>query len=271
MIANKIAQLQNTAKQIREHIILSLYNAGSGHLGGSLGLADVFAVLYFDEMTHDPQNPNLKNRDKLVLSIGHVAPVLYTSLAIAGYFPVEELKSLRKLNSRLQGHPSLDFGIPGLETSSGSLGQGLSIAAGMALADKIDNKERNIYCVCGDGELQEGQIWEAAMSVSHHNLNKITVIVDRNNVQIDGNTAEVMDINPLRDKWLAFGWQVQECDGNNIEDLLFVFESRSKNKPNIIIANTTMGKGVPEIEGDYKWHGKVPDNTECNKFLEQLY
>ncbi len=271
MVDNKIVQLEESAKKIRECILTSLCEAGSGHLGGSLGLADVFAVLYMEVMNHDSQNPELKSRDKLVLSIGHVAPVLYSSLAISGYFPIDELLSLRKINSRLQGHPSLKAGIPGLETSSGSLGQGLSIAVGMALADKCDNKERKIFCICGDGELQEGQIWEAAMSASHHNLNVITVIVDRNNLQIDGKTSDVMEINPLRDKWLAFGWNVLECDGNNIDDLLFVFENCSKTKPNVIIANTVMGKGVPEIEGDYRWHGKAPNKEQCNRFIEQLY
>lgn len=270
MLSEKILFLQETARKSRELVIKSLTNAGSGHLGGSLGLADVFTVLYFDVLNHDPQNPRMKNRDKMVLSIGHVAPILYSSLALSGYFPTEELMTLRKLNSRLQGHPSLTAGVPGLETASGSLGQGLSICVGMALADKIDNTERSIFCICGDGELQEGQIWEAAMSAAHHQLNNITVIVDRNNVQIDGKTADVMDINPMREKWIAFGWNVQECDGNNIEDLRFVFENRNKNKPNVILANTIMGKGVPEIEGDYRWHGKAPDKIECERFLSQL-
>jgi transketolase len=271
MVDNKIVQLRELAKNIRTNVITSLCEAGSGHIGGSLGLADVFAILYFEVLNHNPQNPKMKNRDKLVLSIGHVAPVLYSSLALCGYFPIEELKTLRKLNSRLQGHPSLGAGVPGLETASGSLGQGLSIAVGMALADKIDKTERKIYCVCGDGELQEGQIWEAAMSAAHHELNNITVIVDRNNLQIDGKTSEVMDINPLREKWLAFGWNVLECNGNNIEDLLFVFQNQHKNKPNVILANTVMGKGVPEIEGDYNWHGKAPDSAQSKSFLSQLY
>lgn len=271
MVDNNIVQLKEKAFKIRELVITSLAEAGSGHIGGSLGLADVFAVLYFGIMNHDPQNPEMKNRDKLVLSIGHVAPVLYSSLALAGYFPVSELKTLRKLNSRLQGHPSFIAGIPGLETASGSLGQGLSVTVGMALADKLDKKDRELFCICGDGELQEGQVWEAAMSAAHHSLNNITVIVDRNNVQIDGKTADVMEINPLRDKWTAFGWNVLECDGNNIEDLLFVLENRGKNKPNVIIANTVMGKGVPEIEGDFRWHGKAPDKKESERFLAQLY
>jgi transketolase len=270
MVSDKIIFLQETARKNRELIITSLTHAGSGHLGGSLGLADIFTVLYFEVLYQDPQNAKMKNRDKLVLSAGHVAPVLYSSLAMSGYFPIEELKTLRKINSRLQGHPSLTAGVPGLETSSGSLGQGLSISVGMALADKIDDIERNIYCVCGDGELQEGQIWEAAMSASHHQLNNITLIVDRNNVQIDGKTSDVMELNPLRERFIAFGWNVLECDGNNIEDLLFVFQNRNQSKPNVILAHTVMGKGVAEIEGDYHWHGKVPNEDECKRFLEQL-
>jgi transketolase len=266
-----VKNLETIAKKVRFDIISSLTMAGSGHLGSSLGLADIFTVLYFNIMQHDPKNPSNPDRDKLVLSIGHVAPVLYASLANAGYFPVEELSRLRQLNSMLQGHPSLNAKVPGLETSSGSLGQGLSIAVGMALADKIDEKERSIFCVLGDGELQEGQVWEAAMSASHHKLNSIVAIVDRNNVQIDGKTKSVMDINPLSDKWEAFGWNVLECDGNNIDDLLFIFSSRNKNKPNVIIANTIMGKGVPEIEGDYTWHGKAPNSKECQRFLAGLY
>ncbi len=212
----------------------------------------------------------MKSRDKVVLSIGHVAPVLYATLARAGYFSVEELQELRKINGRLQGHPSLSSGLPGIETSSGSLGQGLSIAVGMALADKIDNVERKIICINGDGELQEGQIWEAAMSASNFELNNIISVIDRNYVQIDGETSEVMNIEPLYEKWNAFGWHVSECDGNNIEDLLFVFENLHKNKPNVVIANTKMGKGIPEIEGDYRWHGKVPTKEECKRFLLQL-
>ncbi|MDD3741965.1 MAG: transketolase [Bacteroidales bacterium] len=271
MVSDKISFLQETARKIRELVIKSLTEAGSGHLGGSLGLADVFTSLYFEVLDHDPQNPGMKNRDKLVLSVGHVAPVLYSSLALSGYFPVEELMTLRKLNSRLQGHPSLTAGVPGLETASGSLGQGLSICVGMALADKLDNIERSIYCICGDGELQEGQIWEAVMSASYHQLTSITLIVDRNNVQIDGKTSDVMELDPLRERFGSFGWNVLECDGNNIEDLLFMFQNLNQTKPNVIIAHTVMGKGVPEIEGDYNWHGKAPSNEECKRFLEQLY
>jgi transketolase len=259
------------AKNIRRNIILSLTAAGSGHIGGSLGLADVFAVLYFTVMKHDPKNPKLVDRDKLILSIGHVAPVHYATLAEAGYFPESELLTLRKMGSRLQGHPSFSVGLPGIETASGSLGQGLSIAVGMALADKLDMIERNVFCICGDGELQEGQIWEAAMSVSHHKLNRITLVVDRNFVQIDGKTNDVMNVDPLLQKFEAFGWNVIECDGNSVKELISSFAARVSDKPNVILAKTIMGKGVPEIEGDYSWHGKAPDDTQCERFLKQLY
>jgi len=248
-----------------------LYKAGSGHLGGSLGLADVFTVLYFSVMNHDPENPQYNYRDKLVLSIGHVAPVLYASLANCGYFEREELWTLRKINSRLQGHPSYCSGLPGIETASGSLGQGLSIAAGMALSDKIDNISRKVFCICGDGEMQEGQVWEAAMSIAHHNLNNVILIIDKNGVQIDGLTNQVMNIDPLSDKLQSFGWNVVQTDGNNISELLNTFESLNFNKPNAIIAKTVMGKGVPEIEGDYNWHGKAPDEEQYKRFISQLY
>jgi transketolase len=263
--------IKSEAYNIRKNTILSLTAAGSGHIGGSLGLADVFAVLYFAVMKHDPENPKLVDRDKLILSIGHVAPVHYATLVEAGYFPESELLTLRKMGSRLQGHPSFSVGLPGIETASGSLGQGLSIAVGMALADKLDMIDRNIFCICGDGELQEGQIWEAAMSASHHKLNRITLVVDRNFVQIDGKTDEVMDVDPLLQKFEAFGWNVLECDGNNVNELISSFAARVCDKPNVIIAKTVMGKGVPEIEGDYGWHGKAPDDTQCERFLKQLY
>lgn len=268
---NDFLELSLKAKNIRRDILISLNKAGSGHLGGSLGLADVFTALYFNVLNHDPKNFNDTKRDKLVLSIGHVAPVLYASLAHAGYFPLSELYDLRKLNSRLQGHPSISSKLPGLETSSGSLGQGLSIAVGMSLADKIDNNyKRKIYCVCGDGEMQEGQIWEAAMSAAHHKLNNLRLIIDKNNVQIDGKTEEVMNINPLEEKLVAFGWKVDVCNGNDIADIVNKLKITT-DKPFALIANTKMGKGVKEIEDDYSWHGKVPNDEELNRFLDVLY
>jgi transketolase len=267
-----VQDLENKAKSIRKSILTSLNTAGSGHSGGSLGLADIFTVLYFNVLNHDPKNPLWKNRDRLILSIGHVAPVLYASLAEAGYFPKAELNTLRKLGSRLQGHPGKEHGLPGLELSAGSLGQGLSVAVGMALADKIDNKERYTYCICGDGELQEGSIWEAVMSASHYQLGDLITIVDRNKLQIDGKTENVMQLEPLTDKWKSFGWEVFKCDGNNINDLLSIFAKakQNNNKPCVILANTLMGKGIPSIENNYQWHGKAPSNEELELFIKEL-
>lgn len=267
-----LQDLSSISKEIRKNIILSLNSAGSGHLGGSLGLADVFTVLYFNELNHDSTNPKWYFRDRLVLSIGHVAPVLYSSLALAGYFSVDELKSLRKLGSRLQGHPSLSFELPGLELSSGSLGQGLSIGVGMSIALKYDKLESRVYVVMGDGELQEGSVWEAAMSASFHKLDNLIAIVDRNSKQIDGDTENVMALEPLKSKWEAFGWECFECDGNNIVELLDVFSKMKvqNSKPKLLIAKTKMGSGVKSIEDDYKWHGKAPNNQETEEFINQL-
>ena len=268
-----IAELEKIAFSIRKNILISLTEAGSGHTGGSLGLTDVLTVLYFNIMNHDPKNPKWEDRDRLILSVGHVTPVHYATLAQAEYFPVAELKTLRKLGTRLQGHPGREHGLPGLELSAGSLGQGLSVAVGMVLADKIDNKERTTFCICGDGELQEGSIWEAAMSAAHHKLNNLITIVDRNRVQIDGKTEDVMQIEPLADKWNAFGWKVLSCNGNDIEELISNFNNAKQtiDKPNVIIANTIMGKGVKSIENDYRWHGRVPTKTELELFLKELY
>lgn len=271
MTQNDIIMLQRIAKTIRKDLLISINKAGSGHTGGSLGLADIFTYLYFSFLKHNPNNPEMENRDKLVLSAGHVAPVLYSTLAHAGYFPIEQLQTLRKFRSSLQGHPSLNAGVSGLETSSGSLGQGLSIAVGMALADKVDKTSRKIVCICGDGELQEGQVWEAAMSASHHELNSLICIVDRNNLQIDGKTQDVMTIEPLQHKWKSFGWKVSECNGNDFASINQCFEDLHFNSPSLIIANTKMGTGVPEIENDYNWHGKSPNDNELKSFLEQLY
>jgi len=269
---SSLKELKIIANKIRKDVIWSLAAAGSGHLGGSLGLADVFTVLYFDEMKHNPANPDWPERDRLVLSIGHVAPVLYATLANAGYFEREELLTLRKLGSRLQGHPGRDHHLPGLELSAGSLGQGLSVAVGMALADKMDNNHRRVYAVLGDGELQEGSVWEAAMSAAHHRLDNLLAIVDRNRVQIDGKVSDVMEIEPLADKWKSFGWNVTECDGNSIPELLDAF-TKARNwrgKPTVIIAHTLMSKGIPEIEGDYRWHGKAPSAEEAARFVAIL-
>lgn len=260
------------ATRIRKLVIRSLAEAGSGHLGGSLGLADIFAVLYGSFMRHDPQNPALEDRDRLILSIGHVAPVLYAALAQSGYFPEDELFTLRKLGSRLQGHPGKDHGLPGLELSAGSLGQGLSVSAGRAIIGKKDQKPWRVICILGDGELQEGSVWEAAMTASFHHLDNLIAIVDRNGVQIDGTTEEVMALEPLMAKWEAFGWNVWECDGNHVASILESLQEadHAKGKPAVILAHTLMGKGVPQIEGDYRWHGKAPSPEEARIFLKAV-
>jgi len=263
-----IEELKQKAKEIRIDVIRSIYAAGSGHTGGSLGMADVFTALYFDILNHKTHNPKWEDRDRLVLSIGHIAPLHYTALAHAGYFPKEELLSLRKLGSRLQGHPGRDHGLPGLELSAGSLGQGLSVAVGMALAAKHDKKDWRVYSIHGDGELQEGSIWEAAMSAAHYKLDNLIALVDRNKVQIDGDTETVMQLEPLRQKWESFGWQVIECDGNNMESILEAYNvaKQTIGKPSVIIAHTKMGAGVPEIEGDYTWHGKAPNDNNLSSW-----
>ena len=267
------SELKKIAYSIRLSTLTSLSKAGSGHTGGSLGLVDIFTVLYFNILNHDPNNPSWDQRDRLILSIGHVTPVHYASLAEAGYFPKEELNTLRKVGTRLQGHPGREHGLPGLELSAGSLGQGLSVAVGMALSDKIDSKDdRFTFCICGDGELQEGSIWEAAMSASHHKLKNLITIVDRNNLQIDGKTEDVMQLEPLSDKWKSFGWNVIPCDGNNIKDLMVTLNLAKKTieKPTVILANTVMGKGVKSIENDHQWHGRVPTEAELELFLTEL-
>ncbi len=269
---NSIEHLRNIARSIRIWVIKSLAEAGSGHLGGSLGLADVFTMLYFNVLKHDSQNPAWPGRDRFILSIGHVAPVFYSTLAHAGYFPLEELLTLRKLGSRLQGHPGKEHGLPGIELSAGSLGQGLSVSVGLSLGFRLDGLDNKVYCLLGDGELQEGSVWEAAMAAGHYHLNHLIAIVDRNGLQIDGSTEKVMRLEPLRQKWEAFGWEVTECDGNNMEELSFIFGklAQGSSKPQVVIAKTVMGKGVSTIEGDYRWHGKAPTRAEAERFIEEI-
>ena len=278
--------MEEKAKHIRKLILTALTEAGSGHTGGSLDLVDIFTVLYFNHLRHDPQNPLWEGRDKVVLSIGHTAPVLYATLAAAGYFPEEEMLTLRKLGSRLQGHPSLDTHLPGLETSSGSLGQGLGVAFGMALAAKMDGPSalrqaqgpqglgavNRVFCIMGDGEQQEGGVWETAMAAAHHKVDNLCAIIDRNRLQLDGGTEKVMAIDPLRDKWSAFGWHVIEIDGHDLEQIKMALEMADKEqgRPTVIIANTVMGKGVPSIENNNQWHGKVPTKEELSVFLNEL-
>lgn len=271
-------QLEAKAKHIRELILTALAEAGSGHTGGSLDLVDVFTVLYFNHLRHDPKRPDWEGRDKVVLSIGHTAPVLYATLAAAGYFPEEEMLTLRKLGSRLQGHPSYEFQLPGLETCSGSLGQGLGVALGMALAAKMDGPSagsgtvNRVFCIMGDGEQQEGSVWESAMAAAHHKVDNLFAIIDRNRLQIDGSTEKVMDIDPLRDKWTAFGWHAIEIDGHDLNQIKMALEiaDKEQDKPTVIIADTIMGKGVKSIENDYQWHGKVPTKEQLPQFLAEL-
>ncbi len=272
MNENDFKILSEQARCIRQSILTSLHAAGSGHLGGSLGLADIFTFLYCRVLNHRPSEPNWPERDRLILSIGHVAPVLYAALAHHGYFQTEELMTLRKLNSRLQGHPGRDHGLPGLELSAGSLGQGLSVAVGISIAALFNQKDHKTYCILGDGELQEGSVWEAAMSASHHKLHNLVAIVDRNGVQIDGCTSQVMELEPLADKWKAFGWNVITCNGHDFQELDKAFTQAKKNllEPTVLIANTIMGKGIPEIEGNYRWHGKAPNSEELERFLSNL-
>jgi transketolase len=265
-------ELKKISKEIRKDIIRSLAQAGSGHTGASLGLADVFTALYFNIMNHDSDNPKWEDRDRLILSIGHVAPLLYTTLAYAGYFDKAELMTLRKINSRLQGHPDKNKGVPGIELSAGSLGQGLSVAVGMALSGKLDNKSWRVFSINGDGEMQEGSIWEAAMSAAFYKLDNLTALIDRNHCQIDGKTYKVMEIEPLEDKWKAFGWNVIKCNGNNHSEIINAYGKaiNYKGKPSVIIAETLMGKGVKSIEDNYKWHGKVPLKEQVNDFIRQI-
>jgi len=262
--------LRQKAFEIRRLIIEMLAESGSGHLGGSLSSTDILTTLYFKVMKHDPQKPTWEERDRFILSIGHIAPALYATLAVAGYFPVNELFTLRKLGSRLQGHPSKDAKLPGLETSSGSLGQGLGIAVGIALALKLKKNPARVYCLMGDGELQEGSIWEAAMSASQYKLNNLVGIIDRNRVQIDGNTEKVMALEPLHDKWKSFGWEVSIIDGHNHHEIAKALQENHE-KPHVVIAKTIMGKGIPSIEGNHLWHGKAPTPEEKTIFLHELY
>lgn len=266
-------ELEEKANNIRESIIEMLVEAGSGHTAGPLGMADVFTVLYFHTLKHNPKKPDWDERDRLILSNGHICPVLYATMAHSGYFPVDELKTLRKFGSRLQGHPHRDF-LPFVETSSGPLGSGLSQAVGMAIADKMDSKdgERRIYCLMSDGELDEGNSWEGIMLGGKQKLNNLVAVIDRNNIQIEGFTEDVMPLESLSDKWRAFNWHVIEVDGHNMEEIADAFEAAKSifEKPTVIIAHTIPGKGVKEFERDYRWHGKPPSAEEGKMALNEL-
>jgi transketolase len=267
----EIKRMATKAFAIRETIIEMLLAAGSGHTAGPLGMADIFAALYFWVLKHDPKNPAWEERDRLMLSNGHITPVRYATMAHAGYFPVEECLTLRKFGSRLQGHPERER-LPGVETTSGPLGSGLSQASGYAYGARMDEKKFRIYCAMSDGEHQEGNLWEAALFAGKNKLSNLTAIIDRNNIQIDGNTEDIMPLEPLADKYRAFGWHVLEVDGHNIAQFIAACEEAKAifEKPTVIIAHTIPGKGVREIEHDYRWHGKPPSKDEAARFLNEL-
>jgi transketolase len=258
---SEVRELEVQANEIRQSIIEMLVEAGSGHTAGPLGMADIFTLLYFEVLRHDPKNPQWEERDRLVLSNGHICPVLYATMAHAGYFPVEELLTLRKFGSRLQGHPHRTA-LPGIETSSGPLGSGLSQAVGMAIAERMENPytSKYIYCITGDGELDEGQIWEAAMLAGKEKLHNLIVIIDRNGIQIDGYTKDVMPLEPLREKFEAFNFDVQEVDGHNIRSVNDAIGKAQAvySQPSVIIAHTIPSKGVDVFERDFRWHGNPP-------------
>lgn len=268
---DKLHELEKKAEEARELVIKTLLEAGSGHSAGPLGMADIFTAFYFHILNHDPKNPDWEERDRLILSNGHICPIRYVSMAQAGYFPVEELMTLRKINSRLQGHPHRTA-LPGLETTSGPLGEGLGQAIGIALAAKLDNKKYYTYVITGDGELDEGNIWESVMFAGKNKMNNLIMIVDRNNIQIDGFTEDVLPLEPLGAKFEAFGWHVLEVDGNNIKQFVDVInEARAiYEKPTVIIAHTIPGKGVDFMEKDFHWHGKPPNSEEAKKALDEL-
>ncbi len=266
-----VARLREIAGRLRLDVIQMLHKAGSGHPGGSLSAIDLITALYFARMRHDPRNPQWAERDRFVLSKGHGVPALYAVMAEAGYFPKEELLTLRERGSRLQGHP-VNTLLPGIEAPTGSLGQGLSVAQGMALASKLDGNAFHVYCIIGDGESQEGQVWEAAMSAPKYALDNLTVFLDYNRGQIDGPVSEVMDIEPIADKWRAFRWNVLEIDGHDIPQILDAVDEAkaTQGKPTMIIANTVKGKGVSFMEHQIAWHGAAPNKEQTDKALEEL-
>jgi len=259
------------AKKLRRHVITMLATAGSGHPGGSLSAADIVAALYFRILRHDPQNPQWSERDRFILSKGHAAPILYAALAEAGYFSVAELATLRRLDSRLQGHTDRNL-TPGVEMSAGSLGIGLSFAIGVALAARLDSKTYRTYALLGDGECEEGQTWEAALAAAHFNLDNLTAMVDCNGMQLSGWTCDIMNLEPLIRKWQAFGWHVIDIDGHDFGQILAAFPraERTKGKPTVIIARTIKGKGVSFMENNVAFHGKAPTREEAEKALKEL-
>jgi len=266
-----IASLKEKAKTLRIEILKMLTEAGSGHTGGSLSAADIVTALYFYKMRHNPADPNWRERDRFVLSKGHAAPVLYGALALSGYFDKQLLKTLRKIGSPLQGHPC-SRKLPGIEISTGSLGQGLSITNGMALGLKIDGLSSRVYCMLGDGEIQEGQVWEAAMTAAHYKLDNLCAIIDNNGLQIDGHCHEVMHIEPIVKKWEAFGWHVIDINGHDMEAVVRALDEAEtiKDKPSMIVARTIKGKGVSFFEGKVEYHGMAPTPEELEKALKEI-
>ena len=268
---SKIKELELVANKARELLIDELVTAGSGHTAGPLGMADIFTAMYFHVLKHDPKNPDWAERDRLFLSKGHICPIRYVSMAQAGYFPIAELRTLRKFKTRLQGHPERER-LPGVETTSGPLGSGLGQAAGYAYAARMDGKTFRTYCIMSDAEHDAGNIWESAMFAGKYKLSNLTGIIDRNNIQINGMTEDVMPLEGLRAKYEAFNWHVLEVDGHNIEQFVDAVEEAKAiyEKPTVVIAHTIPGKGLPEIEFDYTWHGKPPKPEEAKKFLAEL-
>lgn len=269
--SEQLENLKEKSRKIRKNIIEMVYSASSGHPGGSLSVTDILTTLYFKEMNVDINNPKNENRDRLVLSKGHCTPALYSTLAEKGFFSENDLKTFRKINSYLQGHPDMNK-IPGVDMSSGSLGQGLSVANGMAIAGKLDKKDYRVYCIMGDGEIEEGQIWEAAMTSSHYKLDNLCAIIDNNNLQIDGKVDEVMSPYPIDKKFESFGFNTLVIDGHNFEEIINGFEKakQTKGKPTAIIAKTIKGKGISYMENKASWHGKAPSEEEYKTAIEEI-
>lgn len=267
----KIRQLAIMATKVRKNAVEAVFGAQSGHPGGSLSSADIMTVLYFDTMKIDPSNPKWEDRDRFVLSKGHCTPALYSVLAERGYFPIEELKKFRQVDSILQGHPDMK-GVPGVDMSTGSLGQGISAACGIAIAGKLDKKDYRVYTVLGDGEIEEGQVWEASMAAVHYKLDNLTAFLDHNHLQIDGEIEKVMSPEPVDEKFKAFGWNVILIDGHDYEQILNAIEEakNTKGKPTMIIANTVKGKGVSFMENNASWHGSAPNQEQRDKAIEEL-
>ena len=271
MDKQKKLDLMKKATRIRKHIIEEVFSAKSGHPGGSLSCTDIFTVLYFDEMRVDVNNPKWADRDRFVLSKGHCAPALYATLALKGFFPEKDLTTLRKIDSYLEGHPSMTY-VPGVDMSTGSLGQGISAAAGMAMAAKLDKKDYRVYSILGDGEIQEGQVWEAAMAAAHYKLDNLTAFVDYNGLQIDGSIQEVMNPEPIADKFAAFGWHVISIDGHDVEAIKDAIELAKtvKGKPTMVVCKTVKGKGVSFMENNGAWHGSAPNQEQRDQAIAEL-